>query len=129
MEKGKWQGSGAAAPETVLVEHKAPLLKRAAAVAVVLALAGVLLVWGIDLGQRIFGASRGAPAAQDQLALVQAELVRVTAERDALLEAASKAGLPIATGRTGSQPPSEDKVLPENQTQPGKAGPDSMSSH
>ncbi len=113
----------------MLEEQKAPLLKRMAGIAVVLVLGAVLLVWGVDLGKRIFGASQGAPTAQQQLELVQAELARVTAERDALLEAAKKAGLPIATGNTGAAPPSENKVLPENQTQPGKPAPESMSSH
>jgi hypothetical protein len=109
VKSGKWKGRGASAPETVLVEQKAPLLKRLAAIAVVLVLGGVLVVWGVDLGGRIFGASRGAPTAQQQLELVQAELVRVTAERDALLEAAKKAG--------------------QQQSEPPKSPPDSASPH
>lgn len=96
----KWQGRGAAAPETVLVEQKAPLFKRIAAVAIALVLGGALLVWGVDLGKRIFGASQGAPSAQQQLELVQAELVQVTAERDALLAIVKQAGLPLP----GEQP-------------------------
>jgi len=91
----KWQGSGASAPPTVLVERKAPLLARIAGVAVVLALGGVLLVWGVDLGGRIFGVSRGAPTPEQQLAQVQAELAQMTAERDALQAIVKKAGLPL----------------------------------
>ena len=63
----------------------------------------------MDLGGRIFGASQGAPTAQQQLELVQAELVRVTAERDALLEAAKKAG--------------------QQQSEAPKSPPDSATSH
>ncbi len=80
-------------PETVLVEQKAPLALRVAGVAVVLVMAGVLLVWGIDLGQRIFGASKGesAPSIQKQLEQAEADLVKLTAERDALLAGKAKA--------------------------------------
>jgi hypothetical protein len=91
----KWQGRGASAPATVLVEQKAPLFKRIAAIAIALVLGGVLVVWGVDLGQRIFGASQGAPTAQQQLELVQAELLQVSAERDALLAIVKQAGLPL----------------------------------
>lgn len=52
-----------AEPETVLVEQKAPLLVRVLGLTVVLMLAGALLVWGWDLGQRLIGASsKPAPA-------------------------------------------------------------------
>ena len=114
MKSGKWQGRGAAAAPTVLVEQKAPLAKRLAGIAVVVALAGVLLVWGIDLGMRIFGVSRGAPSVERQLEQVQAELARMTAERDALLAAKqASTGVPDATGKTGMAPPSAVQALPE----------------
>lgn len=137
MKNGKWQGRGASAPPTVLVEQKAPLARRLAGVAIAVALGGVLLVWGVDLGMRIFGISQGAPSVERQLEQVRAELARVSAERDALLAAAkeAKAGLPDATGKTAAASPSDaqappdralsEKVLPQSAAppadSPGKA--------
>lgn len=92
MKSGKWRGGGSAGSTTVLQEQKAPLLARVAGVAVVLVLAGVLVVWGVDLGQRLFGASQGVtlPSLQQQLDEAQIEIAKLKAERDAL-QAAAKA--------------------------------------
>lgn len=83
MSGGKWRGAAASGEATVLVEQRAPLALRLLGIAVVLVLAGVLVVWGIDLGQRLFGAGAAGPDAP--AAHASAELERVSAERDALL--------------------------------------------
>jgi hypothetical protein len=80
----KWTSFGAPRREPLFAERKAPLLARIAGVAVVLVLGGVLAVWGVDLGKRIIGASHGEPSVQQQLAQAQAELDKITAERDGL---------------------------------------------
>lgn len=97
------RASPAAAPQ----ERKAPLLARIAGIGAVLVLGGVLVVWGVDLGQRIFGASQGQsePGLQQQLDQAQEEIARLTAERDALKAAAgsasaSSAGAASATSAT-----------------------------
>lgn len=59
---------------------------RAGAIALALVLAGLLLMWGIDLGRRISGAAHPAAAASAptpaaQLAALQAELTRAEVER------------------------------------------------
>jgi hypothetical protein len=79
----------------VLEEKRAPLAARIAGIAVVLVLGGVLVVWGVDLGRRIVGAShgQGLPDLQQQLDAAQAEIARLTAERDALQAALKAAGV------------------------------------
>ena len=79
----------------ILEERRAPLVARILGVAVVLVMGGVLLVWGVDLGQRIMGASQGQslPDVQQQLDEAQAEIGRLTAERDALQAALKAAGV------------------------------------
>jgi len=68
---------------------------RILGIAVVLVLGGVLVVWGVDLGKRILGASHGQslPDVQQQLYEAQAEIARLTAERDALQAALKAAGV------------------------------------
>lgn len=83
-------------PVTVLEEQKrAPLFVRVAGVAVMVVLAGLLLVWGVDLGRRIFAAGAGeadpAEPATAATAALQAELSKVSAERDRLDGAAAAA--------------------------------------
>ncbi|UGQ47067.1 DUF6776 family protein [Massilia endophytica] len=77
-------------PEGV-VEQKAPLAVRIGGVAVVLALAGGLLMWGLDLGQRLIGASR-APAPT------------VTIEHEPAPAASAAASAPAATPAVASVP-------------------------
>ncbi|SFU27475.1 hypothetical protein [Pseudoduganella namucuonensis] len=93
MKEGKWRGGGGAESTTVLQEQKAPLLARVAGIAVVLVLAGVLVVWGVDLGRRLFGASQGVTPSSLQQRLDEAriEIATLKAERDALLAAAKAA--------------------------------------
>lgn len=86
----------------VLEERRAPLVARVLGIAVVLVMGGVLVVWGVDLGKRIVGASHGQalPDVQQQLDDAQAEIARLTAERDALQAALKAAGIapPAAAG-------------------------------
>ncbi|WP_295998637.1 DUF6776 family protein [Rugamonas sp.] len=70
------------------VRQQRPLALRLLGVLVTLALLGLLLVWGIDLGRRLLGASHGELSVEQQLAAAQAELTRLTLERDQLLAAA-----------------------------------------
>ncbi|WP_374582967.1 DUF6776 family protein [Pseudoduganella sp.] len=87
-------------------QARPPLLARVLGLAAVLVAAGVLVVWGVDLGQRVIGASKGeaGPSLARQLAAAEVELARVTAERDALADklkaapaAASSAAPPAST--------------------------------
>lgn len=59
---------------------------RLGAVALALVLAGLLVVWGIDLGRRIgsLGAAADGPDPKQQLALLQLELTKLQLERDQL---------------------------------------------
>lgn len=78
-----------------------PLAVRALGVLMTLALVGVLVVWGIDLGRRLLGASHGELSAEQQLAAAQADLTRLTLERDQLLAASD--GKSSANKQTESQ--------------------------
>lgn len=82
------------------------MLARVLGLAAVLVAAGVLVVWGVDLGKRVIGASQGeaGPSVARRLAASELELARVTAERDALAEKlkASAAGAPPAAAPAGS---------------------------
>lgn len=91
----------------MLEERRAPLVARILGVAVVLVMGGVLLVWGVDLGQRILGASQGQslPDVQQQLDEAQAEIGRLTAERDALQAALKAAGVALPAAPEGVAPP------------------------
>ena len=67
---------------------------RAGAIALALVLAGLLLMWGIDLGRRISGAAHpaaaSAPTPAAQVAALQAELTRAEVERDRLAALVNK---------------------------------------
>lgn len=84
-------------------QARVPLLARVLGLAAVLVGAGVLVVWGIDLGKRVIGVSHGesGPSVAKQLAASELELARVTAERDALAEklkaASAAAAAPAAS--------------------------------
>lgn len=71
---------------------------RVLGLAAVLVGAGVLVLWGVDLGQRVLGVSQGesGPAVSRQLAATELELARMTAERDALAEKLKAAVPPAA---------------------------------
>jgi hypothetical protein len=99
-------GGKRAAGAVVLEQKRPPLVARILGIAVVLVLGGVLVVWGIDLGKRIMGASHGQslPDMQQQLDEAQAEIARLTAERDALQAALKAAGVapPVVSAGAGS---------------------------
>lgn len=78
------------------------MLARVLGLAAVLVAAGVLVVWGVDLGKRVIGASKGeaGPSVSKQLAATELELARVSAERDAL---ADKLKTPAAAASPPSQ--------------------------
>lgn len=78
-----------------------PLALRLLGLLVTLALVGLLAVWGIDLGKRLLGASHGEASVEQQLAAAQAELTRLTLERDQL--AAASDGKSSANKQTESQ--------------------------
>jgi hypothetical protein len=78
-----------------------PLALRLLGVFVTLALVGLLLVWGYDLGKRLLGASHGELTVEQQLAVAQADLTRLTLERDQLLAASD--GKSTANKQTESQ--------------------------
>jgi hypothetical protein len=118
---------------TVLEEQKrAPLFVRVLGVAVMVALVGALLVWGIDLGRRIVAAGSGEtdPAAQATLAL-QDQLGKVSAERDRLDAAGAAAAtalkqaqgtieaLRAENGQLAGDLLMEDEQLPEEKAGTG----------
>lgn len=74
------------------------MLARVIGLAAVLVAGGVLVMWGVDLGKRVIGASQGesSPSIKKQLAATELELARMTAERDALAEKLKAA--PAVTG-------------------------------
>jgi len=78
-----------------------PLAVRALGVLMTLALVGVLLAWGVDLGRRLLGASHGEASVEQQLAAAQADLTKLTLERDQLLAASD--GKSSANQQTESQ--------------------------
>lgn len=89
-------------------QARPPMLARVLGLAAVLVAAGVLVVWGVDLGQRVIGASKGeaGPNVARQLAATELELARVTAERDALaekLKASPAIAAPSAPGATDAE--------------------------
>ncbi len=108
---------------------RVPMLVRVLGLAAVLVAAGVLVMWGVDLGKRVVGVSQGesGPAVSRQLAAAELELARMTDERDALAarlkaaEAAPAAGAP-------ARPDAElarlhaDLALLEEILPPAKAG-------
>jgi len=98
----------------VLEEKRPPLVARIVGMAVVLVLGGVLVVWGVDLGKRILGASHGQslPDVQQQLDEAQAEIARLTAERDALQAALKAAGVAPAAAVSAASVVSAAAVAP-----------------
>ncbi len=106
-----------------------PLLARVLGLAAVLVAAGVLVMWGVDLGKRVIGVSKGeaGPTVAKQLAAAELELARVTAERDALAEKL-KAAPPVAAAATSGAPDAElaklhaDLALLEDVLPPAKPG-------
>ena len=95
--------------------------------AAVLVAAGVLVVWGVDLGKRVIGVSQGesGPSVAKQLAAAELELARLTAERDALAEKLkaqpSVAAVPAAS-ETELAKLNADLALLEEALPPAKAG-------
>lgn len=71
----------------------APLIARIVAIVVALVLAGALVVWGIDLANRIRAMQGGQAGAapERQIARLQGDLARLQLERDRLAGAAEKA--------------------------------------
>ncbi len=88
----------------MLEEKRPPLVARMLGIAVVLVMGGVLVVWGVDLGRRIVGASHGQalPDLKQQLEDAEAEIARLTAERDALQAAMKAAGVPLPAAASGA---------------------------
>ncbi|SFG84121.1 hypothetical protein SAMN05518865_12017 [Duganella sp. CF458] len=106
---------------------RVPLLVRVFGLAAVLVAGGVLVMWGVDLGQRVVGVSKGesGPSVAKQLAAAELELARVSAERDEL--AAKLKAVPAAV----AAPPASsaelarlqaDLALLEEALAPAKAG-------
>lgn len=80
-------------------QARVPMLVRVLGLAAVLVAGGVLVMWGVDLGKRVVGVSKGesGPTVAKQLAAAELELARVSAERDELaekLKAAQQAAVP-----------------------------------
>ena len=91
-------------PTQPMEQQPAPLALRVLGVLVMLVLAGLLAWWGVDLGRRLFGASHGELSVEQRLALAQADLTRITLERDQLLAAGdSKAAAGKQTAQTDDQ--------------------------
>jgi hypothetical protein len=98
-----------AEPETVLVEQKAPLLVRVVGLTVVLMLAGVLLMWGWDLGARLIGAS-SKPAPAVVIEHTPAPAASAAASAGAPAPAAAPASGP--TGTTGLAAVAASSAIP-----------------
>ncbi|XLZ67821.1 DUF6776 family protein [Massilia sp. SR12] len=116
-------------------QARPPMLARVLGLAAVLVAAGVLVVWGVDLGQRVIGASKGeaGPSVTKQLAASELELARVTAERDALADklkagaagaASASAAVAATTGTTDAELAklNADLALLEEVLPPAKPG-------
>jgi hypothetical protein len=108
-------------------QARAPLLARMAGLAAVLVAAGVLVVWGVDLGKRVVGVSQGesSPSVKKQLAAAELELARVTAERDALaekLKAVPAAAAPAPAADAELARLNADLALLEDILEPAPAG-------
>jgi len=110
-------------------QARVPMLARLLGLAAVLVAAGVLVMWGVDLGKRVLGVSQGeaGPAVSRQLAAAELELARMTDERDALaarLKAAeaAPAAKPAAAPDTDLAALHADLALLEAVLPPAKAG-------
>ena len=99
--------------EALAEQPRVPLLARVLGLAAVLVGAGVLVVWGVDLGQRVIGVSKGeaGPSVAKQLAASELELARVTAERDALAEKLKAASAAPAPSPAPAAAPANDAEL------------------
>lgn len=108
-------------------QARAPVLVRVFGLAAVLVAGGALAVWGVDLGQRVVGVSKGesGPTVARQLAATELELARVSAERDALaekLKAAPAAAPAPAASDAELAKLNADLALLEEALPPAKAG-------
>lgn len=103
------------------------MLVRVLGLAAVLVAGGVLVMWGVDLGKRVIGVSKGesGPTVARQLAATELELARVSAERDEL--AAKLKAVPTAAPATAASDAelaklNADLALLEESLPPAKAG-------
>ena len=103
------------------------MLVRVLGLAAVLVAGGVLVMWGVDLGKRVIGVSKGesGPTVARQLAAAELELARVSAERDELaakLKAIPAAVPAPATSDAELAKLTADLALLEEALPPAKAG-------
>lgn len=112
--------------ETTAEQGRVPLLARVLGLPAVLVAGGVLVMWGIDLGQRVIGASQGesGPSMARQLAAAELDLARVTAERDALADKLKAAAPATAAPANDAELAklNADLALLEQVLPPAKAG-------
>ena len=106
---------------------RVPLLARVIGLAAVLVAGGVLVMWGVDLGKRVIGVSKGesGPTVARQLAAAELELARVSAERDELaakLKAVPAAVPAPAVSDAELAKLNADLALLEDALPPAKAG-------
>lgn len=100
------------------------MLVRVLGLAAVLVAGGALAVWGVDLGKRVVGLSKGesGPALAKQLAAAELELARVSAERDAMAEQLKAAPTASAASNAELAKLNADLALLEAVLPPAKAG-------
>jgi hypothetical protein len=108
-------------------QARAPMLVRVLGLAAVLVAGGVLIMWGVDLGERVIGLSKGesGPTVARQLAAAELELARVSAERDELAVKlkAMPAAVPAAAASDAELAKlAADLALLEEALPPAKAG-------
>jgi len=108
-------------------QARVPMLVRVFGLAAVLVAGGALAMWGVDLGKRVVGVSKGesGPTVAKQLAAAELELARVSAERDELAEklkaVPASAPAPAASDAELAKL-SADLALLEEALPPAKAG-------
>jgi hypothetical protein len=108
-------------------QARVPMAARVLGLAAALVAAGVLVMWGVDLGKRVIGVSQGesGPALSRQLAAAELELARMTDERDTLaarLKAAEAAPSVAAAPEAELAKLNADLALLEEVLPPAKAG-------
>ena len=103
---------------------RAPTPQRLLSLAVVLLIAGLVSAWGVDLGRRVIGVSKGesGPAISQQLAAAELALARTTAERDALEEKLKAAPTAAGTGNGELAQLQADLALLDTVLPPARAG-------
>ncbi|WP_426344328.1 DUF6776 family protein [Pseudoduganella sp. R-32] len=108
-------------------QARVPMLARVFGLAAVLVAGGALAMWGVDLGKRVVGVSKGesGPTVAKQLAAAELELARVSAERDEL--AAKLKAVPVAAPAPAASDAelaklNADLALLEEALPPAKAG-------